>query len=54
MVFEKENKGPTMKRNNGNEENGIDNKADGKDEPKCNKKEENDNDMIVTLSPIGD
>ena len=65
LVFEKENKSPTMEKNNGNEENGptmernkkmeendIDIKVDDKNEQRCNKKEENDNDLIVTLSPM--
>ena len=65
LVFEKENKSPTVEKNNENEENGptmernkkmeendIDIKVDDKNEQKCNKKKENDNDLIVTLSPM--
>ena len=71
MVFKKENKGSTTKRNLGNKDKCID---DGptlerrnrkeeeriekdqvdkdKDYPKCDKKKENDDDMMVTLSPM--
>ena len=78
MVFKKENKGSTSKRDLGNEDDSIDNgptlerrkrkeedqvkeeeeRIDNdqvdkdKDEPKCEKKEENDDDMMVTLSPM--
>ena len=71
MVFKKENKGSTSKRDLGNEDDSIDNgptlerrkrkeedridkdQVDkDKDEPKCEKKEENDDDMMVTLSPM--
>ena len=71
MVFKKENKGSTSKRDLGNEDDSIDNgptlerrkrkEEDSidndqvdkdKDEPKCEKKEENDDDMMVTLSPM--
>ena len=71
MVFKKENKGSTSKRDLGNEDDSIDNgptlerrnrkeeeriekdQVDkDKDEPKCDKNEENDDDMMVTLSPM--
>merc|ERR1719237_737394 len=63
MVFKKENlgnkddsidNGPTLKRRNRKEEERIekDQVDKDKDEPKCDKKEENDDDMIVTLSPM--
>ena len=54
MVFEKENK---VAATNGNEwdnsiENGPTMKIHKMAEPKCDKKEENDGDMIVTLNPM--
>ena len=50
MVFEKENKGPTMEIRKRKEENRIGNNQ--VDESKSDKKDENGDDMIVTLSPM--
>ena len=61
MVFKKENlgneddsidNGPTLERRNRKEEERIEKDQVDKDDPKCYKKEENDDDMMVTLSPM--